>query len=78
MKTLYTFAMIVTVFGALLWTFQAIGLNLISKLFGSGTITENIMYYFISLCSLIFLILFFRYKDYNENFQEQFKNENVV
>ena len=70
MKTLYTISVFVTVFGALLWAFQAVGLNLVHKfisMINLGNFAENIIYYFISLCALIFLILFLSYKDYNED-----------
>ena len=65
MKVLFTITIMITILGALSWSLEAIGYNLVDRWVTSKNV-KNIIYYIISVCALITLVIFFRDKLYEE------------
>jgi uncharacterized membrane protein YuzA (DUF378 family) len=66
MKILLTTVLLITILGALNWALDSIGYNLVTLVTNSKT-TQKIIYYIISLCALITLMLFIKDKIYQDD-----------
>jgi len=77
MKKILTITFLIAMIGALNWSLESIGYNMVSSVFSEKTKnkieltkTGHFIYFMISFCALVALIMFFReglYKDKNDD-----------